>query len=38
MGVMAIVSITSMLAWKYLQAQKGKNITSANGRIEATEA
>ena len=36
-GIIAIVAIVAWLAWQYLQAQKGKNIASANGRIEATE-
>ena len=36
-GIIAIVAIIAWLAWQYLQAQKGKNIASANGRIEATE-
>ena len=37
MGIMVIASITAMLVWKYLQAQRGRDIASANGRIEATE-
>ena len=36
-GIIAVLAVVAWQGWQYLQAQKGKNIASANGRIEATE-
>ena len=36
-GIIAVLAVGAWQGWQYLQAQKGKNIASANGRIEATE-
>lgn len=36
-GGIAIMVIVFVLAWKYIEARRGRVIASANGRIEATE-
>jgi HlyD family secretion protein len=36
-GLIAIVAIAALLAWKYIEGRRGRVIASANGRIEATE-
>jgi HlyD family secretion protein len=36
-GLIAIVAIAALLAWKYIEGKRGRVIASANGRIEATE-
>jgi HlyD family secretion protein len=36
-GIIAIMVIVFVLAWKYIEGRRGRGIASANGRIEATE-
>ncbi len=36
-GIIAIMAIVVLLAWKYIEGRRGRGIASANGRIEATE-
>ena len=36
-GIIAIMAIVVLLAWKYIEGRRGRVIASANGRIEATE-
>ena len=36
-GIIAILVIVALLAWKYYKGLQGKDIVKANGRIEATE-